>query len=230
MMREENKRIQDKATMLTALNIEDLEQTAQDVMAAVPPDKSIATLLSTVELLAQKYNLNISDMSVEGIAFLAGDQGKPVIKPEGNSLTETITLQGDLSQLRNFLFDCVRVRRLLRVKDMVLTSMLKSDQMAAKLTIEVFYLPFPQSIGKPSDVVEPFSQKELATLEKVASYPIMYVADVKPSSDQTPSVAVELPTVPVVMDPFSPFIPVLISSPTPMATPTPIATISATLQ
>jgi hypothetical protein len=232
-MREEIASIQKKASMLQSVDLLELEQTARDVLAGVPSDKSVSTLLSTIEAVATKYNLYISDMSIEGIASLAKDSGKPVTKPEGNSLTEGISLQGELIQLRNFLIECVRVRRLLRVKDMVITAMPKSNLITAKLTIEVFYLPLPQTIGKISDSLEPFSQKELATIEKIKSYPIMYDSEIMPISPQEIPTIGDIPTEPVVSDPFSaPSIETVLptSSPTPSPLLSPTASPTATIK
>jgi len=232
-MQEEIAGIQKKATMLQSVDLLELEQTARDVLAGVPPDKSVSTLLSTIEAVATKYNLYISDMSIEGIASLAKDSAKPVTKPEGNILTEGISLQGELIQLRNFLTECVRVRRLMRVKDMVITSMPKSNLITAKLTIEVFYLPLPQTIGKISDALDPFSQKELATIEKIKSYPIMYDSEIMPISPQETPALGDIPTEPAVADPFSaPSIETVVptSSPTPSPLLSPTASPTATIK
>ena len=233
-MQEEISGIQKKASMLQSVDLLELEQTARDVLAGVPPDKSVSTLLSTIEAVATKYNLYISDMSIEGIASLAKDSAKPVTKPEGNSLTEGISLQGELIQLRNFLIECVRVRRLLRVKDMVITAIPKSNLITAKLTIEVFYLPLPQTIGKISDALEPFSQEELATIEKIKSYPIMYDSEIMPISPQETPALGDIPTEPAVADPFSApstetVLPTSSPTPRPLLSPTasPTATIKA---
>ena len=232
-MQEEIAGIQKKASMLQSVDLLELEQTARDVLAGVPPDKSVSTLLSTIEAVATKYNLYISDMSIEGIASLAKDSAKPVTKPEGNILTEGISLQGELIQLRNFLTECVRVRRLMRVKDMVITSMPKSNLITAKLTIEVFYLPLPQTIGKISDALDPFSQKELATIEKIKSYPIMYDSEIMPISPQETPALGDIPTEPAVADPFSaPSIETVVptSSPTPSPLLSPTASPTATIK
>jgi len=207
-------RIQQKANMLNFLDQSELSVSAREVLAGVPADKSVTTLLSTIETVAQKNNMFISDMSIEGIAALATGSAKPVVKPEGTILTEEISLQGELIDLRNFLFECVRVRRLMRVKDMMLTSIPKSSMMTAKMKIEVFYLPLPQTIGKPSDVLEPFSQKELTLLDKISSYPIMFAMGADLLSPGATQEVFERPTVPVVSDPFS--------SPRRILTPTPV--------
>jgi len=214
-MRADIIRIQKKASMLDSLNQADLEQNAKEVIAAVPSDKSIATLLSTIEAVATKNNMYISDMSIEGIASLATGSAKSAMKAEGNSLTETISLQGELIQLRNFLADCIRVRRLMRIRDVALTSMPKTNLITAKLVVEVFYLPLPLSIGKPSDSLEPFTQQELSTIEKLQLYPIVYASDISVSPVQTTPVVTEIPTTPAVLDPFAPLRSATYTTPTP---------------
>jgi|GEM_PF-3465717 len=233
-MEEDIVRIQKKVNIFHSLDQADLEQNAKETVAAIPADKSVDTLLSTIEAVATKNNLFISDMSIEGITFLTTGLEKQAVKPEEYSLTETITLQGELIQLRNFLSECVQVRRLMRVKDIKLTSMLNSNFFTVKLSIEVYYLPFPLSIGKPSDPLEVFSQKELATLEKIKSYPIMYAFDMQSISPQEAPVLGDVPTVPVVLDPFfSPktnivLIPLLSETPEEIPSESPSATQSST--
>jgi len=217
-MQDDINRIQTKVSMLQNLNQQELEKYASDMLAAVPADRSLTTLLSTIDSLAVKHNLFISDMSIEGVTSLASRSGAVAIKAEGNSLIETISLQGELLNLRNFLSDCIRVRRLMRVKDLVLTSMPKSNLITAKLTVEVFYLPFPQTIGKISDVIEPFSQKEMTTLATIQSFPMLFSMGSGASVQSITPVKTILPTAPSVVDPFAPIRPRAIISPTPMTT------------
>jgi len=203
LLQTEIERMQQKASMLASLDQTSLETTAQDVLAAVPTDKSINTLMSTVEAIAVKNGLSIADLSIEGIGTLATGSAKVAAKPEGNVVSETIVLQGDLLPLRNFLADSVRVRRLLRIKRLELTAVPKSTAMNMKLIIEVFYAPLPSSISKVSDIIDPFSSKELATIQKLNTYPIVYpMQQSLPSLVGTP-VTRDAPTVPVLTDPFS---------------------------
>lgn len=218
-MSDEIRRIQNKVSVLRSLDQTVLEQYAFDALSAVPSDKSVSTLLSTVEALTDKHGLTIVDMSIQGIGSLATESAKPQVKPEGNMLSETLSLQGDLIPLRNFLIDSIRVRRLLRIKDLVLTALPKSTHMSAKLTIEVFYSLLPLSIGKATDVLLPFTLRETTTLEKIASFPIAYAQNSQAMSPLTPSIIGEEPTSPSVLDPFS--LPRSIMTPSPTLSPTP---------
>jgi Tfp pilus assembly protein PilO len=218
-------RMQQKASMLSSFDQTSLETTVQDVLAAVPTDKSIHTLMSTVEAIALKNGLSIADLSIEGIGTLATGSAKVAAKPEGNVMSETIVLQGDLVPLRNFLADSVQVRRLLRIKRMELTAVPKSTAMNMKLVIEVFYSPLPTSISKVSDSIEPFSAKELATIQKLSSYPIVYQMTQPVQSLVGASGVREAPNVPVLTDPFSKpgsqTIPVVTVKPSPTMTVSP---------
>lgn len=207
----ETSHIQQKVTSLSALDDQILQQTAQDVLSAVPAERSVSTLLSTVEAVAVKNGLSIADLSIEGIASLATGSARPATKIEGNSLLETISLQGELTQVRNFLADCVKVRRLMRIKTISLNSLPRTTLVTVKLTIEMFYTPLPLSIGKPSDPLEPFSQKELATLTQLGTYPVVYATSAQLPLGGSSVVGVE-PATPAVIDPFyssSRYLPVL---------------------
>jgi len=108
--------------------------------------------------------------------------------------------------------------------------------MNVKLEVESFYLSLPVSIGKPLDPLETFSEKELATLEKIASYPIAYTFIPQSVSSSQPTVPVEVPTIPVITDPFAISEKTLIRVPIRNVTPSPVeilipqptATMSAT--
>jgi len=202
-MNEDMSRIQKKVNLLSTLDQTVLEQYGEVVLTALPEDKSVSTLLSTADALAEKNNLSTSDLSIEGIASLSTASGNQPVKPEGHTLSETISLQGELINLRNFLSDCMKVRRLMRVKSLSLSAVPKSTQMSAKLTLEFFYLALPSSIGKPSDPLDPFSQKELEILEKLSSYPIAYQTQTQSASGGQTAVIGEEPAIPALLDPFS---------------------------
>jgi Tfp pilus assembly protein PilO len=218
--------IQKKVSVLASLDQNVLEQSAAAVLSAVPEDKSVSTLLSTVEAVAGRNGLFISDISIERIGSVSTGSGSMAVKKDGNSMTETISLQGELLQLRNFLTESLRVRRLMRIKDMQLTSLPKSNLVTAKLSIEVFYQPLPTSIGKASDPMEPLSQKEMDTLEKVTSFPVVYATGVQPTLYGTPAVIGEEPRSPALIDPFS--LPRRRTAPAPASNPTPSPTVSIT--
>ena len=107
-----------------------------------------------------------------------------------------------------------------------------STQLSARLTIDVFYANLPATLGKASDPLEPFSQKELSTLDTIRSYPIAYAPGLGVSSQPSSVVGVE-PTTPVVLDPFFPQakavtptriptpLPTIIREPSPLSSPTP---------
>jgi len=229
-LQDEMKRIGKKVTMLSALNQGEVERRSEDVLLAVPTDKSVSTLLSSVEAVAFKNGLSISDMSIEAIGSLATDSGIQQTKPEGNTITETVSLRGTLIQLREFLSEVVRVRRLMTIKNMALTAIPKSTQITAQLSIEVYYQPLPATIGKASDPFEPFSQKEIDTLDKVASYPLAFTTETQPLSPQKPSPVGREPTTPTVADPFTNSEIKIIPSPTqlPTVSSTPSSTLSPT--
>lgn len=217
---EEVDRIQDKLNVLQSLDSTELENASVDVLAAVPSDKSIETLLSTVEAVANKNGMVISDLSIESIGTFSSGSAGLQVKPEGIILTETVSLKGEITQIRNFLSDCLRVRRLLRIKSLELSAVPKSTDMTARLGIEVFYLPLPTTIGKASDPLKPFSEQELSTLAKIRSYPIAYA----PEGAQTstgPSVVGQEPTVPVLSDPFFPSTAPVVSPLVPSISPVP---------
>ena len=236
-LQDEMNGIQKKVTMLSALNQGEVERRSEDVLLAVPTDKSVSTLLSSVEAVAFKNGLSISDMSIEAIGSLATDSGIQQTKPEGNTITETVSLRGTLIQLREFLSEVVRVRRLMTIKNMALTAIPKSMLMTAQLSVEVYYQPFPTTIGKATDPIEPFSQKEINTLDKVASYPVMFTAETPSLTSQEIPLVGEEPTTFSVLDPFfsastqTTFIPTSTPTPSllPLSSPTasPTATIKA---
>jgi len=217
-LQDEMNSIQKKVTMLSSLNQEELERRSEDVLSAVPTDKSVSTLLSSVEAVALKNGLMISDMSIEAIGSLATGSAIQQTKPEGNTMTETVSLQGTLIQLRNFLSEVVKIRRFMTIENMGLTALPKSNLMSALLSIEVYYQSLPITIGKASDPIELFSQKEIDTLEKVALYPIVFATEMQPLSSQKTSTVGEEPTTFSVLDPFTDSEIKIRPSPTPLPT------------
>jgi len=228
--------IQKKVNVLSSLDQLSLEKSAQVVIAAVPINKSIPTFLSTIESIALKNGLYISDMDIAGSTSLATGSGLRQTKQNENTISAEVVLQGELESVRSFLLECIQVLRLLRVKNLSLSALPRSTFMNVKLEVESFYLSLPVSIGKPLDPLETFSEKELATLEKIASYPIAYTFIPQSVSSSQPTVPVEVPTIPVITDPFAISEKTLIRVPIRNVTPSPVeilipqptATMSAT--
>lgn len=189
-----------KIVILSSYEDSVFENMVHDVLAAIPQDKSVNTLLSTIEVTAAKNGLAVSSFSVAALGSIATQSGsldKPDSKLGVNILPASFVVEGDISGLRDFLNDIIKIRRLIRVKSMDLMFQNKTTVIQAKVTVDAFYKTLPQTIGKVSDSVESLSQKEQDLLTKIISYPIVYEAPIIFDTVNT-----SLPANPVNADPF----------------------------
>lgn len=195
-------KLKEKVQLLNSYDMGFLEQSYADIQAALPEDKSIDTLISTIENTAGKQGLTIDSFNLEKIGSIATGSAAPVpvqTKDGSSVVRANIAVTGDLTGIRNFLDELVKVRRLVRVRDASLSFLKTKQAMSADIDLDVFYQPLPTTLGKASESIEALSQKQIDTLGTITSYPVAYQV----TSGTAPVVGTE-PKNPSMVNPFNP--------------------------
>jgi len=192
-------KLQKKASVLSTYEQSSLEATYKELLVAVPADKSVSTLMATVETLATQKQLTIIGETIERIGSVASQSAQVNTKGEMNM---TITVQGDLGRLREFFEEIIHVRRLVRVDGIEMSFSGRTQVPEAIISMTSFFSPLPSMIRKLSDTLEPLTSKQTETLEKVLGYPVAYKSSVIEATTVT-----EEPQKPASDNPFNPSFP-----------------------
>ncbi len=164
-----------KVSILASLDEETLRQQFLALAAAVPPDKAIPSVFSTVERLSAETGIQLGDVTVMSPGSLATESAQKQTVEEkkmgSNMLTFTVLLEGTPKQVHDFFDAAVRVRRSLRVRLFDFT-VLSADRVTVRAAMNAFYAPLPTTLGDIATPVESLNQQEEAIVQRVLSSPL----------------------------------------------------------
>lgn len=170
----ETQALSGKRAFLDALNEDDLRSSLVALLLAVPQEKSIPTIMTTVEGLAQQSGVSIVDMNLTSPGSLAtgsASRQSAVEKKIGAStLPFSLTASGTYDQVRAFVGEMNKVRRLFDVTSFEL-SISGTGATQVRLSLTAFYQPLPTKVGGVESALLTLTQKEEEVLEKISQYP-----------------------------------------------------------
>ena len=184
-----------KSQTLGGLDEETLRSQLTLLISAVPSDKSIPTVFTTVEEVARESGIGLTAVSVANPGALATESAKKQSTQErklGSGIVPvSVSGEGTIDQIRDFFKRAVSVRRLLRIRFFDVT-FLSSDRAVVHAGLDTFFSPMSTTIGDVQALVEPLTNAEEMTLTKVSGFP---AGNIETSA--------ELPLSPSTRDPFS---------------------------
>ncbi len=199
--RNQNKALQEeissfraKKNVLTALSAEDLFVVHTDLLAAIPADKSAATVFATVEGLAAQTGVALADITLTGVGSLATQSGqaKPAVHSSGaRAMSFTVVLEGTSEAIRRFIEQASSVRRLLIVKSFDFTLATPSQ---ARVDMEAYYAPPSPASAAPGAQVSALTDQEKEVIGRVNQLPLLGQTLILPPASLGPAKD----------DPFSP--------------------------
>lgn len=194
----EVRELRTKSNLLEGIDEETYRGYLLTLTAAVPPDKSLPSLLSTIDGLGQQVGLSIGDLVLTpgNIATEAAKRQSQEEKKLGSNIMPfTLTVEGNFDQLRQFFANLVTIRRLLSVHGF--SAVFRGDGTSrGTLQMETFYLSFPASLGKASQKLIPLKSEEESLLTKIENLPNL--------ASEAVGVGPAPGSVPIKSDPFSP--------------------------
>lgn len=169
--------LKEKRMALDALDEETLRTQLFSLLSAVPSDKSLPLLFSTLDSLSAETGITVSDMAIVSpgaIASASGQQKQSLLERDigSNLLTFSITIDGNLDQIRSFLEKAIAVRRFFRVRQFSL-GFTSGTVGKVRVSMDAFYAPLPTSIGKTSQPLTPLTEVEQNLLERVGALPLL---------------------------------------------------------
>lgn len=166
------KQLQNKIDLLNSMDEDTLRSQVALTLSAIPSDKSVASVFSSIEGVANMSGVTPADITISATGKMATNSG--VTKnPEETKLSSgiipfAVSINGTYQQIRDFLKVANSVRRFMRVQAFSLAKG-ESDMLTMSVDMNAFYTPLPTSIGKPSDRIETFTQNDQDLLTSISS-------------------------------------------------------------
>ncbi len=194
--------LQEKINILNALDEAQLESYATAAISAVPADKSLGTIFSTIDGLTSQEGVAVSGISLSSIGSIATEAANKLSAEEQkigvNIVPFSIVVAGPIEQVRNVVEKAVKIRRLFRIRNFDLSFDNKSGTTKSTIQMDAYYIPVAKSMGKISDVLKPLSDDEIQVISKISALPL--VTKSIPMSTESAQIQTE----PRSLDPFSP--------------------------
>jgi Tfp pilus assembly protein PilO len=169
--------LNNKVSVLQSIDENAMRSDLQTLLSAVPSDKSLSTLLDTLDGLTGKTGVSSGNFSLSKLGSLATESAQRLSADEravgSNILPFTISLTGTLDQMRGFLATSVSVRRLFRIRtfdvSFVKTGTESGTMVSANMAMDTFYSPLPSAIGSVSEPLTALTSTDTNLIAKVAA-------------------------------------------------------------
>ena len=189
--------IRKRVELLDSLDENALKNQVDLLISAVPPTKSLASIITGLELLSSQTQISMTDFSIPAAGSIATESAIPVAVDASLGsfmIPINVTLEGTMDQTKNFLNTLIRVRRLMSVGSITVTfDKTPEGNLKTVLKVNAFYALLPKTLGNPAQPLTPLTASEEEVLAKIGSY-----QELSPSNVQLP---VQFGSKP---DPFSP--------------------------
>jgi Tfp pilus assembly protein PilO len=196
-----DEQLRQKVSILDSSDEETYKTYLTDLAVAVPTDKSLTSVFSTIDGLASLTGVTLSDFTLTKPGAIASASAAKLSVEEKqigtNLLPFTLTVTGSYEQIREFLSQVVQVRRFFRVRyfNIAFTT---TGALSARMGMDAFYASLPSNLGSAEQPLEALSQTDEETIKKISAFPILA------SEAQVPIDPLLPPTTTSREDPFAP--------------------------
>lgn len=166
-----------KYSTLGSLDESQLALDGNDLLQAIPSDKDVATILSTIEQSANSSGLGIVNVTIANPGSLATEaaQRQSVEEKQLGSgiITSGVTVEGPLENIKTYLSTLQKVRRVLRVQSAEV--LIREGGVArANITVDSFWAALPTTLGDIAAPLPPRSSGEDELLAQIRAFPVSY--------------------------------------------------------
>jgi len=192
----------EKQRVLQELDMTMLTNYSRDAIAAVPADKSLGSLFSTVDALTAKENVTVAAISLGSVGSVASDSATKLSLDEQKIgvriIPFSIIVEGPIDKVRNVVDEAVKIRRFFRVRSFDLVFDTKSGVTKSTLSMDAYYVPDPKTLNKVTDALTALTPDEIEILDTVSAFPLL----TQETSEGSENAIIQ--SSPVTSDPFSP--------------------------
>lgn len=182
--------LKNKVSVLESIDEISIKTQAQTLLSAVPSDKSLSTLLGTLDGLSAKTGVSQGTFLLSKLGSLATESARRLSADEqaigGNIVPFSVVVSGSLDQIRGFLTSSISIRRLLRVRSFDIsfpkTGTESGAMVSATLAMDTFYAPLPTTIGAVGNPLTPLTSADDELIAKVENLQLL----IPPSSPLPP--------------------------------------------
>jgi Tfp pilus assembly protein PilO len=174
------KSIQVLRTKINILESKD-ESTYRDeftqLLEAVPGDKSLPTVFTTLDGLCQQSGVTLLEFSLAKLGSIASNSGtgRPSAEEQkigSNLLPFTVTVSGNYTQIYAFLTLVNNVRRFFRVNNFEI-SFADITGITIHVGMDAFYAPVSTALGLADAPLVPLSQREEDVITRISQMPYL---------------------------------------------------------
>ncbi|MFZ2024963.1 MAG: hypothetical protein WAV51_01595 [Microgenomates group bacterium] len=192
----------EKQRILNELDMTMLTQYASAAISAVPTDKALGSLFSTVDALTARESVTVTAISLGSVGAVASDSAKKLSADEQkigvNIVPFSIVIEGSIDRVRNVVDQAVKIRRFFRVRSFDLSFDTKTGVTKSTLSMDAYYVSDPKTLSKVTDPLISLSSSEIDILDTVSSFPLL----TQESSMGSGSAVIQ--TMPATVNPFAP--------------------------
>ena len=166
--------LQSKETILENINDQTYRTELAALVSAVPTDKSLPTLFSTIDAVSASTGVTVAELSLDRPGTLASgsaDKQTAEEKKIGSSLIPfSITVNCDYLQIHDFLAAVVNIRRFFRVRNFNI-SFRDPSNISVHVGMDAFYAPLGSIATTIESPLEPFSPDETHIIKTIEDMP-----------------------------------------------------------
>lgn len=166
-----------KYSILSALDESQLARDGNDLLRAIPFDKDVATILSTIEQTANASGLALVNVTIANPGSLATEAAQRQTHEEkelgSGIITSGVTVEGPLANVKTYLSTLQRVRRVLRLQSAEVT-IHEGGVARANITVDSFWAVLPTTLAATAAPLPPRTSGEDELLAQIRAFPVSY--------------------------------------------------------
>jgi Tfp pilus assembly protein PilO len=168
--------LREKVSLLESVDEITYRSYLTDLALAVPTDKSLTSLFSTIDGLSQSTGVTFSNFTLVKPGSIATESAKKQSNEErkvgSNFLPFTLTVTGTYEQIRTFVERSITVRRFFRIRSFSIL-FTTAEVISVEMGMDAYYAPLPTNLGSSQQAISPLSPQDEATISRIASLPVL---------------------------------------------------------
>ncbi|MBI4066661.1 type 4a pilus biogenesis protein PilO [Candidatus Gottesmanbacteria bacterium] len=174
VLEKEHEALSTKLSFLTSMQEDNLRDQLAMLLSVVPQDKSVPSIFTTLEGLAQQSGVSIGEINLTSPGSLATGSAVSQMtsgkKIGASTLPFLLSATGVYDQIRSFVSSINQVKRLFDVTSFEF-SIGSAGVTRVSLSLSAFYQPLPTKVGSVEAPLSSLTPKEEDVLAKLIKYP-----------------------------------------------------------